>query len=361
MYLQLPMSFTSNNNSNSNSNNNSNNNQGSDGNQIDANLFTSSFGVIIPPGFVPGNRDIICGKAAKQHSGNEWCRRLIEVELQQFWEQAKNSTKKRASTSKKKKKSSLSFTREEKATMVNRILSTVKTTNTLTGGFVRVDHRSGRWIRVPDHQARKKILEIMQDVAVSWGKAGTDTSLSSGERNSATNLLNQNFLQQYVAKQTAALHKSSEQQDGSPAAKRRRIDQQATSNNTMPHHSNVNNSTVAAAPAGARFSPPSAFSAASVAAALSSHDLEPNPVFPPNDHPSSSVASISGTSQHSHAAASRTHSPAAAAGRTAIMHQDGQIHEALRLQNFFGILEAAIPDDASDQDADPLEPNPFPR
>jgi hypothetical protein len=314
-------------------------------------------GLMIPAGFVPGNHDIICGKVAKHHSGNRWCRSLIEVELQNFWETNKEAKLKKKKKRKKDEGPAIVFTREEKAGMVSRLLVAIQNANPHTGGFVRVDQRSGRWIRVPDTQARKKILEIMLDVADGWSNTKTKDDSDSTKSDTATSIISQNFLEQYVSKQSAQMQAMLQE---TKVKKRPRIHSDSslsshsrdrtstlllrTNRNVVAalhlsseqHHATMNHSNIG-------------FSAPSVAELHDASLLEPNHIPSLPGDRASHTARVARASAPSFAAAS-------------FPRPDGQIHEELRLQNFLGVLEASIPDSAvyNATGSDPFEPNPLP-
>lgn len=172
---------------------------------------------MLPWDFVPGNRDVICGKAAKRHSGNEWCRSLVASEMQIYKEEKRSGVRDDTtsggetspSNSEQNKKPS-AFRRREKTEIVARVVRKVKCTSPM-GGFVRMDVQQGRWVQVDDEQACRKVLDIMQDVMESrrYLQRGPSSPSNVPSHPSLISAdappYQASFLEEYVSKQTAAL------------------------------------------------------------------------------------------------------------------------------------------------------------
>ena len=128
---------------------------------------------ILPYGFVPAETQVICGRSSMwQHSGNTWCRQLVEAELTKYH--------------------AAGLSRKDKTELVTCVVTQVRGRNRDRVGFVKRDPQSGRWYKLSTNQARRKVLEILQDM------------LSDRQAKMVSNEIKVNLLDEYVSKQTAA-------------------------------------------------------------------------------------------------------------------------------------------------------------
>lgn len=137
----------------------------------------------LPSYFVPNKYTVICGRASSQHNGNEWCRDLVVQDLRKYHD--------------------LGLSRKDKTELVTSVVSQVRARNPQGGAFAKKDTRMGSWHQVTDSQARRKVLEMLQEALSKKYQA---------RRRSETSL-NQSFLGDYVSKQTAALEERKELND----------------------------------------------------------------------------------------------------------------------------------------------------
>ena len=125
---------------------------------------------VLPQGFVPAATQVICGRSSlPQHPGNTWCRHLVKVELTKYHVAG--------------------LSRKDKTELVTCVVAQVRARNHDRIGFIKRDPQSGRWYKLSSSQARRKVLEILQEML---------SDRQANERNA-------NFLGEYVARQTAAL------------------------------------------------------------------------------------------------------------------------------------------------------------
>lgn len=143
-------------------------------------------GVILPAGFIPTKTNVICGRANVHHSGNEWCRQLVSIELRKYHEHG--------------------LSRKDKTELVTAVVAQVCARNPHGIGFVKKHPKSGRWFQISESQARRKILELLQDALNS----------KEVQRFERKTTLQNNFLGEYVSKQTAALKHDKERISRSP-------------------------------------------------------------------------------------------------------------------------------------------------
>jgi hypothetical protein len=89
----------------------------------------------LPPDFLPGEFDVICGrgKSARDHQGNQLFRVAVEFAIDRYSEAS---------------------TKIEKSLVVSKIVESIREKSP-DGGFVKKE--SGRWFEVGDHMAREKV------------------------------------------------------------------------------------------------------------------------------------------------------------------------------------------------------------
>ena len=129
---------------------------------------------ILPLDFQPAGTQVICGRSSTlNHAGNQWCQQLVIAELTKYH------------------KAGLS--RKDKTELVTTVVSYIRARNRGGIGFVKLDPQSGRWHHLSASQARRKVLDIMQNI------------LSTRQRKQSNDSLNLNFLDEYVStRQTVA-------------------------------------------------------------------------------------------------------------------------------------------------------------
>ena len=130
----------------------------------------------LPSSFIPTKTNVICGRASNHHSGNDWCRQLVAVELCKYHQ--------------------MGLSRKDKTELVTSVVAQVRAQNPHGGGFVKKEASTGRWLQISDGQARRKVLEMLQDAL--------STKQEQRFHNDTTRK-NKSFLDEYVSKQTAAL------------------------------------------------------------------------------------------------------------------------------------------------------------
>ena len=140
----------------------------------------------LPAGFIPTKTNVICGRASVHHIGNEWCRQLVGVELRKYHEHG--------------------LSRKDKTELVSAVVAQVCARNPHGIGFVKKHPKSGRWFQISESQARRKVLELLQDALIS-------KEAQSSERRKT---LQNSFLGDYVSKQTAALEQEKERISRNP-------------------------------------------------------------------------------------------------------------------------------------------------
>ena len=155
--------------------------------------------IVIPlASFLPGARDVICGRASVQHRGNHWCRQLVADEIQAY------QTKRHIDHA------SL-LTPRDKLQIACGVVAQVRKASPM-GGFVKRDTKLRRWVQVKDKMARRKVIEIMQSVFMEQRSMhpvmiseASSVSLQAqkakqgGESQDMTMM--GSFLEQYVSKQ----------------------------------------------------------------------------------------------------------------------------------------------------------------
>jgi hypothetical protein len=106
--------------------------------------------------FSPGSCDVICskGKEAKQHPANQWLRRLIKENLEEY---------------------SRCPSKLERSFIVSRIMRTIRDASP-DGGFVR--NLNGVWHEVGDRNAREKIGQAFRDLLHTKYKSSTKAKAS---------------------------------------------------------------------------------------------------------------------------------------------------------------------------------------
>ena len=106
--------------------------------------------------FIPGSCDVICskGKEAKQHPANQWLRRLIKENLEEY---------------------SRCPSKLERSFIVSRIMKTIRDASP-DGGFVR--NLNGVWYEVGDRNAREKIGQAFRDLLHTKYRSSTKAKAS---------------------------------------------------------------------------------------------------------------------------------------------------------------------------------------
>lgn len=100
----------------------------------------------LPLGFVPSAFDVICGKGktAYEHVGNRRFRVTIEINLPAY----------REATSKL-----------EKSMIVMSVVDMVRSISP-NGGFIKQDHKTGRWYQITDHMCREKVGQTLREALI---------------------------------------------------------------------------------------------------------------------------------------------------------------------------------------------------
>jgi hypothetical protein len=106
--------------------------------------LTYSVSKILPDGFCPSSKDILCGrgKGSYDHIGNCRFRVIIAMNLKSYVE---------------------SKTKLNKSMIVNTIVENVRESSPATGGFVKNDFITGKWMTLDNSVARSKVGHALRD------------------------------------------------------------------------------------------------------------------------------------------------------------------------------------------------------
>lgn len=101
----------------------------------------------LPPHFVPGEYDVICGRGKEcyNHTGNRRFRITIDMSLRKYSE---------------------AETKLQKSLIVMSIVDMFRSNSALGGGFVRQDAKSKVWYEIGDEAAREKVGQTIRETLV---------------------------------------------------------------------------------------------------------------------------------------------------------------------------------------------------
>jgi len=101
-------------------------------------------GVKLPSNFSPTRYSVICGRgASNRYNGNAWCRQLVVAGFARCHPSG--------------------MSRKDKTELVTDVVEKVNALKPVGGGFFRMDRLTGCWFEITKSQARRKVLEIIQE------------------------------------------------------------------------------------------------------------------------------------------------------------------------------------------------------